>query len=219
LQPAFVQREPSAVVAEIADCVGRGIHDFAFYDDALLLSAEHHLVLILEKIQAQGLHVRLHTPNGLHAGEITAGLALLMRRAGFATIRLSLETVDATRQRSTGGKVTTEAFEAAVAHLQAAGFGARELGAYVLAGLPGQPLTEVRDTVRHVLQMGVQAKLALFSPIPGTPDGDRALPPDADPLLHNNTVYPYLLGEEYVQELQQIKQLAKDGNADAVRAG
>jgi radical SAM superfamily enzyme YgiQ (UPF0313 family) len=219
LQPAFVQREPSAVVAEIADCVGRGIHDFAFYDDALLLNAEHHLVLILEEIQAQGLHVRLHTPNGLHAGEITAGLALLMRRAGFATIRLSLETVDATRQRSTGGKVTTEAFEAAVAHLQAAGFGARELGAYVLAGLPGQPLTEVRDTVRHVLQMGVQAKLALFSPIPGTPDGDRALPPDADPLLHNNTVYPYLLGEEYVQELQQIKQLAKDGNADAVRAG
>jgi hypothetical protein len=59
----------------------------------------------------------------------------------------------------------------------------------------------------------VQAKLALFSPIPGTPDGDRALPPGADPLLHNDTVYPYLRGDEYVGELQRIKQLAKEGNA------
>jgi radical SAM superfamily enzyme YgiQ (UPF0313 family) len=219
LQPAFVQREPSATVAEIAGCVRRGIHDFAFYDDALLLDAERHLAPILEEILAQGLQVRLHTPNGLHAGEITAGLAVLMRRAGFATIRLSLETVDAARQHSTGGKVTTEAFEAAVAHLRAAGFGARELGAYILAGLPGQPLSEVGDTVRYVHQMGVQAKLALFSPIPGTPDGDRALPASADPLLHNNTVYPYLLGEGYVRQLQQIKQLAKDGNAVVVHEG
>lgn len=219
LQPTFVQREPLAVVAEMAECVRRGIHDFAFYDDALLVDAAHHLVPILEEILARGLRVRLHTPNGLHAGEITAGLAVLMRRAGFATIRLSLETINAARQRSTGSKVTTEAFAAAVAHLRAAGFGARELGAYILAGLPGQPLAEVEDTVRYVHQMGVQAKLALFSPIPGTPDGERALPPDADPLLHNNTVYPYLLGEEYVRELQQIKQLAKDGNATAVREG
>jgi hypothetical protein len=67
--------------------------------------------------------------------------------------------------------------------------------------------------------MGVQAKLALFSPIPGTPDGDRALPASADPLLHNNTVYPYLLGEGYVRQLQQIKQLAKDGNAVVVHEG
>jgi radical SAM superfamily enzyme YgiQ (UPF0313 family) len=219
LQPAFVQREPLAVVAEIAGCVRRGIRDYAFYDDALLLDAECHLGPILEEILAQGLQVRLHTPNGLHAGEITAGLAVLMRRAGFATIRLSLETVNAARQRSTGGKVTTEAFEAAVAHLRAAGFGPGELGAYILAGLPGQPLSEVGDTVLYVHRMGVQAKLALFSPIPGTPDGDRALPSGADPLLHNNTVYPYLLGEEYVRELQRIKQLAKDGNATVVREG
>jgi hypothetical protein len=87
------------------------------------------------------------------------------------------------------------------------------LGAYILAGLPGQPLSEVQDTVRFVHSLGVQAKLALFSPIPGTPDGDIALPPDADPLLQNNTVFPYLLGEDYARELQRTKQLAKDGNA------
>jgi radical SAM superfamily enzyme YgiQ (UPF0313 family) len=209
LQPVFRRREPAAVVAEIAASAQRGITDFAFYDDALMLDAERHLVPILEGVLAQGIRARFHTPNGVHARPISADLARLMQRAGFATIRLSLETTDAPRQRATGGKVTTGAFERAVAHLRNAGFGPAELGAYILAGLPDQPLAEVEDTVRFVQGLGVQAKLALFSPIPGTPDGNRALPPDADPLLHNNTVYPYLLGDDYVRHLQQIKKLAK----------
>jgi radical SAM superfamily enzyme YgiQ (UPF0313 family) len=209
LQPALVQRKPSAVLEEIAACARRGIADFAFYDDALLLHAEQHIVPILEGVLAQGLRLRFHTPNGLHARQITASLAALMRRAGFAQVRLSLETTDEARQSATGGKVTTDAFEQAIVHLLSAGFDARNVAAYILAGLPGQPLSEVEATIRLVQRLGVQAKLALFSPIPGTPEGDRALPPDSDPLWHNNTVYPYLLGEEYLAELQRLKLVAK----------
>lgn len=218
LQPLFIRRRPSAVVGEIADCVRHGIRDIAFYDDALLLDADRHLVPVLEGVLARGLPVRFHAPNGLHAREITPELALLMYRAGLTTVRLSLETVDPARQRSTGAKIDTGAFARAVESLQAAGFSARGLGAYILAGLPGQPLSETEATVRFVHRLGVQAKLALFSPIPGTPDGDQALPDNADPLLHNNTVYPYLLGEDFVRELQAVKHLAKEGNAALVVA-
>jgi radical SAM superfamily enzyme YgiQ (UPF0313 family) len=217
LQPSFVQREPADVLEEIVACCQRGIQDFAFYDDALLLDASRHIGPILEGVIERGLKVRFHTPNGIHAGSIDAGLATLMRRAGFATLRLSLETVDVARQRTTGGKVTTEAFVRAIANLQSAGFGAGELGAYLLAGLPGQPLSEVEASVRLVHGLGVQAKLALFSPIPGTPDGDQALPPDTDLLFHNSTVYPYLHGAGHVGELQRIKLLAKDGNRALAR--
>ncbi|MGC9333242.1 MAG: B12-binding domain-containing radical SAM protein [Anaerolineae bacterium] len=213
LQPTFIQRRPRDVVEEIAACARQGVRDFAFYDDALLLNGEQHLVPILEGVLRQGLAVRYHTPNGMHARAITPELANLMYRAGFSTVYLSLETVDADRQQATGGKVTVESFAQAIGHLQAAGFGPRELGAYILVGLPGQPLDEVEKSVQFVHGLGVQAKLALFSPIPGTPDGDRAIAPDADPLLHNNTVYPYLLGEGYVRSLQRIKQIAKEGNA------
>ena len=141
-------------------------------------------------------------------------MAVLLRRAGFASIRLSLETVDAARQQSTGGKVTTGAFAQAVAHLREAGFRSHELGAYILAGLPGQPLSEVAATIRAAHRLGVQAKLALFSPIPGTPDGDTVLSPRVDPLLHNNTVYPYLQGARYVKELQRLKLVANRGNQE-----
>jgi radical SAM superfamily enzyme YgiQ (UPF0313 family) len=212
LQPAFVQREPAAVVEEIGACVRRGIRDFAFYDDALLLDSGGHLVPILEAVIEQGWPLRFHAPNGLHARAITAPLAALMRRAGLVTLRLSLETIDAARQQSTGGKVTTDVFGQAVATLKAAGFHSKELGAYILAGLPDQPLSEVEGTVRFVQGLGVQAKLALFSPVPGTPEGDHALSADADPLWHNDTVYPYLFSDDHVRELQRIKQLAKAGN-------
>jgi radical SAM superfamily enzyme YgiQ (UPF0313 family) len=217
LQPTFIQRSPSAVVDEIAECAERGIADLAFYDDALLVDASCHIEPILEGVLARGLSVRFHTPNGLHVKEISSRLAFLMARAGLATVRLSLETVDSSRQQVTGAKVTTESFVRAVSRLQAAGFEARQMGAYILAGLPDQPLSEVEATIRFVHRLGVQAKLALFSPIPGTPDGDSALPAHADPLLHNNTVYPYLLGVEYVRELQRIKLLAKEGNQALIR--
>jgi radical SAM superfamily enzyme YgiQ (UPF0313 family) len=213
LQPTYVRREPGAVVEEIAQCVQQGIRNFAFYDDALLIQADTHLAPILEGVLGLDRPVAFYTPNGIHAGEIDADVAVLMRNAGFATIRLSLETIDAERQWATGGKVTTADFERAAANLRAAGYKPRDLGAYILAGLPGQPLTDAEATVRFVHDQGVQAKLALFSPIPGTPDGDLALWPGADPLLHNNTVYPYLRGGTYADELQCLKLLAKEGNA------
>jgi radical SAM superfamily enzyme YgiQ (UPF0313 family) len=80
LHPAFIRREPSAVVGEIAQCVERGIRDFAFYDDALLVDAGRHIAPILEEVLERGLQVRFHTPNGLHARAITADLAALMQQ-------------------------------------------------------------------------------------------------------------------------------------------
>ena len=218
LQPTFVRRDAGAVVEEVERCARRGIQDFAFYDDALLAGRGRHLASILKGTLARGLQVRFHTPNGLHAKGISRDLAQLMRKAAVTTVRLSLETIEPSRQRATGAKVTSEEFARAVSHLRSAGYGSEELGAYILAGLPGQPLTEVEDTVNYVHGLGVQAKLALFSPIPGTPDGDRALGVDADPLLHNNTVYPYLQGSGYLCELQRIKQVAKEGNLALLRA-
>ncbi len=217
LQPHFVQRPPHGVVDEIAGCLQRGAHDVIFYDDALLVNAEQHVAPLLEEVLDRGLQARFHTPNGLHARLVTAELATLMRRAGFVTVRLSLETTNAQRQKVTGGKVDNAAIEQAVAHLQAAGFGPSEMGAYILAGLPGQSLDEVEHTVRWVHSLKVQAKLALYSPIPGTVDAEGVLSPGADPLLHNDTVFPYRFGLDHVAELQRIKQLAKDGNNALLR--
>jgi len=184
----------------------------AFFDDALLVNADRHLRVILDEVIGRGLQARFHTPNGLHAELLDGGLARLMRRAGFETIRLSLETADEAQQRATGGKVTRAGFERAVAALWAAGFTARQVGAYVLAGRPGQSAVEVRESVAYVHARGVPVHLAYYSPIPGTPDYDRAvvtgaLPPHADPLLHNPPAWRIGL-----EELRRIQDQAQAGN-------
>ena len=80
LNPKRMQRSPEGVVEEIQYWHRtHGVVDFAFYDDALLVNAETHIVPILEGVVAAGLHVRFHTPNALHVREVTPVIARLMR--------------------------------------------------------------------------------------------------------------------------------------------
>jgi radical SAM superfamily enzyme YgiQ (UPF0313 family) len=194
------------------------VRDFAFYDDALLSHPERHAHLLLDQILARGLHCVFHTPNALHAGEIDEELAKKMRRAGFQSIRLGLETSDPERQRQTGGKITNERFVHAVKVLKAAGFTHQELGAYVLVGLPGQTLDEVAQSIRFVHRCGIQVRIAQYSPLPGTREWHRATEAkgaqlEKEPLLHNNTVFPLIEKAYTWKDIEGVKNLAKQLNS------
>jgi radical SAM superfamily enzyme YgiQ (UPF0313 family) len=203
-------RDPRAVADEIGFWHrARGVRDFAFYDDALLTPRDHSLAL-LEEIIRKDLEVRFHCPNGLHAREIDHETAGLMRRAGFATIRLGLETADPCRQRSTGGKVTGDEFVRAVVSLRREGYDPGGIGAYILCGLPGQDAREVRDAVRFVEEQGARPMLCEYSPIPHTRDWHQAVatspfPIEAEPLFHNNTLLPCRSDRFTLEDYEDIK--------------
>jgi radical SAM superfamily enzyme YgiQ (UPF0313 family) len=210
----FVTRPPAKVVDEIACCVvSLGARDIAFYDDALLFNADRHLHPILDGVIERGLRVRFHTPNGLHARFIDRRLAHKMRCAGFTTIRLGLEAADPRVLLRDGGKVDRTSFARAVEALFEAGFTAREVAAYVLIGRPGQNVPETRDTVAFAHRLGVQVRTAQFSPIPGTAEWQTAvaagcIADGADPLLHNNSIYP--CGD--LQAWEEAKVQIREGN-------
>ena len=105
LNPDRVSRSPEGVVDEI----GRwhrdfGVRDFVFYDDALLMQAEHHAVPLFEGVIRHGPKIRFHTPNALHIRWITPAVACLMKRAGFETVRLGLETAGTIPASGTGAE-------------------------------------------------------------------------------------------------------------------
>ena len=215
LSPAgFAPRAPERVVQEIAWCVeALGARDVAFYDDALLVNAAQHIHPILDGLIERGWRVRFHTPNGLHARFIDRRLAHKMRRAGFVTIRLGLETADPDDQSRDGGKVDDASFAQAVQALFEAGFSAREVAAYVLIGRPGQSVDQVRATVAFAHQLEVQVRSAQFSPIPGTEEWQTAvaagcIAAGADPLLHNKSIYPCADPQAW----EAVKQQIADGN-------
>jgi radical SAM superfamily enzyme YgiQ (UPF0313 family) len=219
LWPAdFLQRNPQEVAAEIGWCYDAlGIRDIAFYDDALLVNADDHLHPILEEVLRQGWTCRFHTPNGLHAALIDRIMARRMVRAGFTLVRLGLETASTRSNGRAGAKVGEEAFRRSVAYLREAGLHPSLIGAYILAGLPGQSLDELREAIQLAHSLRVRALLALYSPIPGTPTWQQAvddglIEADADPLLHNSVVFTLRTSARRRESLEEIRLYAHRGN-------
>ena len=195
-----------------------GIQDFSFYDDALVSHPTEMCVPMLREVIRRRLECRFHCPNGLHLREITPELARLMYKSGFRTLRFGFETSEQTKQREMGGKVANVHLESALAYLQEAGYAARDIGIYLLCGLPAQSGGEVYESIRHVQSLGARPILAEFSPVPGTAlwqDAVKASPfPLAEePLFQNNTLLPCRNADLTPTRYQELKRLTRSPNS------
>ena len=216
----FRQRKIDNVLEEIHEYYFEDeIRNFVFYDDALLIQHRKHLQPLLERVVESNIKAQFHTPNGLNAREVDKSLAEWMYQAGFKTIRLSLESVNPEIQKVQGNrKVTNDLFERAVRNLYRAGYQPGDLECYLIQGLPGQTANDVRDSLKFVRNLGVVARLATYSPIPGTPEaelsrsriGDEFL---AEPLLQNHSVFPLRNNGMSEEDLQSIKEHCNENNA------
>jgi radical SAM superfamily enzyme YgiQ (UPF0313 family) len=223
LTGTFRRRVPMDVVEEIEHwTVSKGVKDIAFYDDALLVDPERHIVPVLREVLAREIQCRFHSPNGLHCREITFELSDLLLRAGFKTIRLGFETSDEAAQAGTGGKVDNQTFRRAVANLKRAGYDGRQVGVYLLAGLPGQRVEEVVESIAYVREAGARPMIAEYSPIPGTTLFEEArrvsrYDLEREPLFHNNSLLPCLWDGFTLNDYHRLRDLAKCGQEPGER--
>jgi radical SAM superfamily enzyme YgiQ (UPF0313 family) len=195
IAPRYQQRAPLAVVEELLHWQRTlNLTEVAIYDDALLVAAETHLLVILEELARRDACFRFHTPNALHARFISRDVARWLKRIFFAILRLGVETA-APGPRRLDQKLDDEELEAALRYLKEAGFSQKDMGVYLLIGLPGQEDDDVAASIRRVRALGSTPVLALYSPIPGTrlwPEALAASPCDLlnEPLHHNNSLFP-----------------------------
>ncbi len=189
--PPFVRQNPECVIREMEIASMRyGVRDIVLYDDAFLVHAAEHALPILEDAASRLPGMRWHTPNGLHASAIDGRVASAMKRAGFETIRLGLESSSDGFHARTGGKTNMRGFLRAVANLKEVGFSRHQIGVYLLVGLPGQSRAMIEEDVERVLRAGALPKLAEYSPLPWTGIWSEALkssryPIDKEPLFQN----------------------------------
>lgn len=218
LSDSFMQRDPLDIINEVRELHAMGVRDYAFYDDALLVNADENLKIVLKEIIRADMRIRFHCPNGIHARYIDEELAMLMMQSGFTTLRLSLETVNSERQKKTGGKITSDVFRASVNHLKKVGFSKKQLGVYLMYGLPGQELKEVLDGIHFLKTMNVRINLTEFSPIPGTSCWEElkragVITDHIDPLLTNNSAFSLLYSGYGADAIDNLKNDVKQYNS------
>ena len=216
IYPEYVLRNISDVVEEISkNLMKYNVKDIAFYDDALLCKFKDHLEKIIEKIINTWGTLNFHTPNGIHPKFIDRELASFLKHAGFKTLRLSVETIDEKRMKESSFKLNISEFESAIKNLVDAGFTKDNIGAYILAGLPGQDFNQVMETVKFLKQFPCSIKIAEYSPIPGTIDFEISkklypfLPLD-EPLYQNNSIFPLWTFENKWEKIDYLKNFAKN---------
>ncbi len=215
LEPKMRRRSPDHVFKEIIYWhQTRGVKNFAFYDDALLINSKAYAYPLLEKIIDSGVDLMFHTPNALHIREITPKAARLMFQAGFKTIRLGLETTDFSENRTHDAKVKKDEFARAVKALREAGFETKQIGAYLLCGLPGQRICEIKSAMDLVRQSGITPVQAFYTPIPHTPMWEEAVAHARfdirlHPALTNNTLFPCVASEDDIKRIYQLKNMRK----------
>ena len=224
----FTLRYPEHVAAELESYdKGWGVKDIAFFDDAVLVDPQRHIIPILELLVEKEVCTRLHTPNGVHPKYIDQKLARLFRVSGFRTIRLGFEGTSTAVQKASKNKVSCNELETALHHLREAEYDPDldnvhndsnwDIGIYLLIGMPGQTVDDVVEAIEYINRLGAKIKLAEYSPVPGTEefqDASRLYPLVADePLSHNKSTFATVgMGVDY-GTFDEVKAMAKRLNA------
>lgn len=207
----YTIKNPLTIKEEICKLTGENVKNIAFYDDALIFNSNKLIKVLLKELQKDGKIFYFHTPNGLHARFLDEELAELMFNAKFVQPRFSLETSNSQEQKNSNNKVSNMEYERTIKYLNKAGYKQGEYITYLLIGMPGQNIENIRESIKYVHNLGSRISLSEYSPIPYTKDWQN-LPDELkqDPLTQNNT-YFMTLNKDY-DKLVKLKEFAKQLN-------
>ncbi len=207
----YIIKNPITIKDEIYKLTENKIQNVVFYDDALIFNSDKLIKILLKEIQKDNKKFYFHTPNGLHARFLDQELADLMFSAKFIQPRFSLETSNSQEQKNSNNKVSNREYERTIKYLNNAGYKKGEYITYLLIGMPGQNIENIKESIKYVHNLGSRISLSEYSPIPYTKDW-QTLPQELkqDPLTQNNT-YFITLNKDY-DNLMKLKEFAKELN-------
>ncbi|MDR0307206.1 MAG: radical SAM protein [Chitinispirillales bacterium] len=216
LQPRFSVRPVKQIVEEIKFLAQeRGINDFAFYDDALLVEPQNTVIPLARELGSLKDTLRFHTPNGLHLKYVNNETLNCLKALNVTTLRFGYESAGRRYLQATGQKISINILNEKAALLNNAGL-AKTSAAYVMAGLPGQSVKDVLEEIDIVVSAGLRVKPVFVSPIPQTTTFDyysRIYPQiTSDPLWHNDTFFITKIAGWSEEAAETVKRHCTDRN-------
>jgi radical SAM superfamily enzyme YgiQ (UPF0313 family) len=204
-------RDPKDTVDEIEEkCRKYNIGKVEFWESNILLNMEQHFERILGLIISRKLKLTLFFPEGFNPCLLNENLIFKMRMAGVELISLSVETQDKqTALRRFHSVYKLPALMKGMGAIRRAGM---RSFSFVMAGMPEQPVEEVRKTTIEILKMDSRPRLMPFTPIPGTQEYVKYYKDIAHKGLEN--LHPWLWPcvksrEDYIQLIELEKKLLR----------
>ena len=209
IYPFFYQRQIDDIIAELQHLVSLGFKDIAFYDDAILVNANEHIIPLLNQWATlpENGRVAFHLPNAIHPQFLTKRIAELFKKTNFQTIAIGHDTKSVRQKQQKEYPI-----ERSISLLIKQGFKSRNIWIYLLTGLPYQSKREIYEEMEIINKLNATIKLAWFSPIPGTLDYKNLNEKYKDPFYYNNSLYVLVSRIFTHNEMQNIKQYEKELN-------
>lgn len=160
-------RSPTNVVDELEQLVrDYEIEEILFEDDNLTLNVKRAEALFDRMIEAK-LDLIWNTPNGVAAFALTPSLMEKMKGAGCYRINLAIESGNEEVLKNIIKKpLKLERVPPLVQHARKIGL---EVGAFLVAGMPGETLEQIRDSFRFVKRLRIfTPHVSIATPYPGT---------------------------------------------------
>lgn len=191
----------------------KGIRDFAFYDDALLLNKEKLFIPFFEWVIKNGYFARFHTPNALHINLFDEKCAEIAKYAQFKTLRFGFET--ALREKFFENKTDVENLKRVANILKKEGVSPADVRIYLIAGMPEQTYEDVLESIKLVKSLGFIPIPNEYSPVPNTPLFEKAklyspFDIENEPLYHNKTIVSCRWEKQTYEDVQKLKFIARD---------
>lgn len=154
----YAFRSTENVLNEITECVNRyGISQFNFEDDNLFVKRDRAIEFLeglIKYQQNENLNLDLSAMNGVSIENLDRDVIVLMNKAGFKEINISLVTSSIKQQKSLGRPFSTTKFGEIV---ESAKLEAMNVRAYYILGLPNQEKGEVLDTIKYLKKLRIQS--------------------------------------------------------------
>ena len=188
----FRTRSPMNIIEEMKECRERyDIQAFDIEDDNFTYDqkrAAEVLRLIIETF-GEG-RLEMSAMNGVSFASLSGELMGLMKRAGFATVNLSLVSTDRDVRSAMGRPAGAADFSAVLDEAESAGL---NVVAYAILGMPGQTIGDMVDTVGYLMGKKVLIGPSIYYPVPGTAlfdicRNEEVLPPSFS--MYRSSAFP-----------------------------
>ena len=157
------ERGAADVIGEIMECAAKYNAEIINFEDDNIFPSKKRAVEFLEMLiherEKNGVSFELTAMNGISLEKIDEEIIVLMKRAGFGELNISLVTHSADIQRSEGRPFSSEKFKSIARSAKSHGMNVR---GYFILGLPGQSLDEIEDTISFLKNIGVKVFPSIY---------------------------------------------------------